>query len=1175
MQFPIVREYKTDVKGTNPENKIRNEPFKVQTGLFNRVFAPRHAPFFVKSLRMTTLSGDPLILDTDYEIFRLMPRLTEFAAGPVACLIKIKNPSITEGLCTYDVVGESSLLDSSLLSMIVAAMNDDRPVWWDNLRDKPTVFPPILHSHSILYDIVAFQDTIDLMNDIMDFMKTDIDPVQLRIDHYMKLVDHYITLYGGMLRDYLQRHKDAYNAHGLTALQAEMEKVDNFATAQFSDVLQNRADMHLRPTELKTIIDSFGFNTNEFMPAGLLPIAQFGNTNFIPPNLDGSYEGFGGVTETGGMCLESDGSITYLWNRMDGRTQGLYYSVMTNSDDPEKCKLTYTGFKYEHPRFVPDGANVNRIAQGSGSEVILVGDSTKNLWYIGLTNGSLDPAKHVYSRIDLQPIANNTTGGNGLTLFPEISIALMGDWIYIIQTYGVPKVNKQFWRVRVADVQATITVTPTRQNVSFTNADGSVYGPTGAFVWYTSRLINFSPITPNGYYGLYRSQPVLVAKDPNNSSIYAMKFLSAYHAAHQVATINTGLSQTMEINYDFNVTTGAMTLTSKTLLPPSVNMANDPPMPKEYTPEGIIYNLVFFFTGQGLNVFDDGRVFSAGAYGFSGFPRAGIVLDVVNSNSRHATVKKLWGTGRESLSRGVMYPESITSPIMSSVNTRAMMYRPEGEYYIAAHRSTLDWLQLFWKDIKGKFAQRPEVSNLFVNPVVSRPLTTSVRAVNAASGIGAATVVVPSSQLDAYGIDVGEGAFCMSSQKKYSRYVWKRPENTDLSKDHTGYSGYDPANVGDDDILLIAAHNRTIEQDGTVTLAPTIEIIYPKAIVDALINQVQNVAIARRGSACIVTVADPTFSSMERFGWLPVTVGVTYVDVPGANEATTYATYMVITPTYITNADGRKQVTGFTVNNIYHWAGASTARLNSIRVFGGLQNETPQTTLGPMRMHYYLNGNGLNCYFNSGIMGATTGDAYSSNFVFNYSNRNTRSWSSAGQQGNSSSGWGTFTTPDNGIALMYDMAAVSGGAATIINGAVNKPVVGSVYPETGWIIFFKTDINVVFNGMPYVLPLGTIDLRDIVENPANKVFYIYALLENDVPRYEVSLDKRLESNYQLWVGEVATNDRQIITIERFNVTALDGHRVSETKRGNSIPAASGLVNAEGQIPWLRPREILP
>lgn len=1188
MQFPIVQEYRTDMRRENPENEVEDEPFKVDAGKFTRVIVPRHAPFFVKSLKLKHTNGEPMILDVDYEIFRIMPRLTGLAAEPVACMVTLKKPEITAGLISYHVVGEFPLLDSTMLQLIVDAINDDRPVYWENLQNKPSVFPPTLHTHSMLYDMICLQDTIEFLGDMQNLITAQgMDIIERRLTHYMELVDWYIGVYGKMLDDFLKRHTDSYDAHGLTALDVHLEKVDNYATATSGDVLQGRNDMHLRPQELKNIIEHYGFNSDEFLEAKVMPVAQFGNTNFIPPNIDGSFEGLGGATETGGMCLENDGTITYLWNRMDGRTRGLYFSVMENANDPAKINLSYTGYKYEHPRFDVDGSNVDRIAQGSGNECILVGDSFSDVYYIGVTNGSLDPAKHVYSKINLRPLVDAVmlNGGTVTSLIGMTSIALMGDWVYLFLSSNVPTPGganvgtdaivlnyKHIFRVPVASIKATVDVTAVRQYVSFMDADGVQVNNSPWWRWYTPvrdadgavvrGLVNFSPYPANAYWGNYRSVTTVVAQNPNDPQSYAVKFMSGYYAARFTQTLNAAITLTPEINYDFNPYTGVFTRKSQSPMF-NVDFSAPSPVPPQYAVSWMQYLMMFFFQYQGLNILDDGRIISAGAYGFSGFPRGGQVVKLANSASKYATVSRFWGIGSELTAVGpTPIPEKMVSPTVSGICPRAMLYNPGGEFYVASTQFDTNKLGLYWKTVSGKFANRPEIQNLLVGNVVARPLTNNIRQVNALPGLGGATICVPSAALDFAGIEVGESALCVGSQKR------------NFNRELLGNAW--PGGVADGDVVLVQTHNRRIDADGTITIVPTLEILYQEWIVNALKAQVQYPASLARSRATNVTICDPTFSYIARFGWVPITVSIQYTDGPGTGDSDTlFGTFLTIQPTYV-DSGGRKVVNGFTVINVHHYRGQSRA-VNTPHIWGNTEwSDTPLSTIGPMRIHYYLEGNKLTVLHGCGVIAQTPGDSFTVDFQCVYNDRNaSHSWSSVADIEHSSRGGGYIMTPDNGIQVMRGWDLSTGSAATISEGPVNHPLIGSVYPEIGWVIFFKTDINVVFNGTLYVLPLGNIDLRDIDASPQWKTFYIYAILDNGVPRYDISREKRLETNYQLWVGTVVTNDRQILTIERYNVFALDGHRITETKRGNSIPAASGLANAEGQIPWLRTRELLP
>lgn len=1202
MQFPIVQEYKTDIQRTNPENEIDDEPFALDAGVFNRIIVPRHAPFFVKSLKLKHLSGEPMILDEDYEIFRLMPRLTELVGDPVSCFIALKKPEITEGTISYHVVGEFSLIDTAFLNLMLQAINDNRPVEWENVRNKPSVFPPSLHSHSILYDMVGFQDTIEFLAELQVLIEqNNTDMVLQRLNHYMALVDWYIRVYGGMLDLFLKNHEEAYDAHGLRARDVGLDKVSNFTTASFADVLQGRNDMHLRPQELKTIVEHYGFNADEFLEAKVLPVAQFGNTNFIPPNIDGSFEGLGGVIETAGMCLESDNTITVLWNRMDGRTRGLYFSVITDTNDRDKIKLTYTGYKYEHPRFDPDGANVDRIAQGSGNECILVGDSFQNIYYVGLTNGSLDPSKHVYSKVDLRPLITAIATDAHLykvsDFFQSVSVALMGDWVYIVLSTNIgPRapsgtginsyVNlayKHFFRVPIASIKAQIDVTAVRQNVTFMDTDGVQWNNNPWWRWYntvydgsgnvTKGYYSYSPRGCNYFNGIYRSTPLLVAKNPNVANSYAVKMMAGFYAALVTPTLNGQQNAALEVNYDFNPYTGVFTsLKSRTpTWKVDFTLPGNQQTPPGLEPGLLMVQLVFAYQAQGLNILDDGRVIGSGAYGFTGYPRLCLVQRVTTSNSRFATINKFWENGKDIVpippdAAGIV-GEIFSSPVESGISVRAPLFTIGGEFYIASKKQESTALGVFWKTVSGKFALRPDIQNLFMSNVVSRPLTNNIRRVNALVGLGGASVIVPSASLNTYGVDVGDSQFCVNAQKK------------SFNRELLGNAW--PIGVADGDIVLVQAHTRRIDADGSITIVPTLEILYPEAIVNQLKAQVAYLAVANRGKSCHVTISDPTYSNLvSKFGWLPVTVSIMYADAIGnPDDETLYGTFMSIQPTYSVSGS-RRIVTGFTVIDKYHSYKPSGA-INVPRIYGGdlPVREDAQSTIGPMRVLYYLDGAKLTIQHVTGVVAQLPGDAYVHDYTCSYANRNnaSRKWDTGTitYTERTSRGGGYMATPDNGIQVLRGWDLSTGGAATISEGTVNYPLIGSVYPEIGWVIFFKTDINVIFNGTLYVLPLGSIDLRDIDATPQWKTYYVYVILDNGVARYDISLDKRLETNYQLWVGTVKTNDKQILTIERYNVFALDGHRVTETKRGNSIPASSGLANTEGQIPWLRTSELLP
>lgn len=1188
MQFPIVREYRDDILNRNPENEIRGEPFSVEPGEWTRVIVPRHSPFFVKSLKLYFANGEPMEPGVHFQIWRIMPKLTGLAAQGVSCMIELLDDNITEGLMDYDVVGEFSLFDNTMMYLIMGAVNDDRPIDWNNLHHKPLFFPPTLHKHSLLYDVMAFQDLIDLLDLIVSTKEAFGRPlIQVKIDHYFDLFNNYLTIFKSMLVEYINNHVNAYNSHGLTDVQVGLEKVDNFRTAStMADIMSGRNDLHMTVSGLKTIIEQTGFDANEFLAKDSLPIAQYGNTNFIPPSIDGSFEGLGGISETAGISMESDGTVVFLSNRMDGRVSGLYYSTFDKLWTYGGNKMKYTSFRYTHQKFEQDGASVDRIAQGSGSEVILVANNRTNHYYIGLTNGTLDPTKHVYSRLDLSLIFNLIRPGDpaaardvleSSSMFQRINIALMGDWIYVFFAHNLssPGVSedsvigdaryKHIYRVRKADVAAQIDVALEQQTVSFQDIRGNQFNNAPFWRWdtpvgtnatgYTHYIFDFSAPTTQ-MAGCYRSQQTTTAAHRDKPGKYLVRFTTYYWCRYNSANKGAlGVELTIEILYEFDPVTNTFTKLKNTPIPYIDWEGTMPVWNNTWA------SLTAVDREQGLAVLEDGSIIASGGR-YPGYPRLIVGIKSINAVTRFEAMEKLWYNELQTSFVG-SWEEEVLSPITSSIKPRSMLFTTTGSIYTAGLQDAPSTVGLFAKTVSGRLISRPEVSNRLLTNVVSQPLTNNIKRINAEPRIGGANVSVPTAQLSNYGMDIGDSAFCTGMQGKYYNAQ--------------AIGAYWGATPDPEAIRIFGSHNLIQESNGTLSIQPTSDIIYPAAIVNQFKREVQFPALMDQTPNTAVTITDPTGRLTDKFGWLPVLVTITYSPTFSIDV---YSTTLSIVPVYSVSGTTRT-VTGYTVLDRVHLNSPGNAPqsggANWVWYPGGAVAESSH---GVARTGYYLDGNTLSIVVDPGVQWSGPGDSLRPNTYLRYPDRNTQRWGT-GQfdayiQLHGNTGFTHYTVlPDSGPSPAWPYDQSTGGAATIYRGVGNNPLLASVYPEVGWVVFFQTSITAIFNGKPYVMSAGNVDLRDFDADPTNKTFYIYVKLENGVASYDVTQEKRFETPFQLWVAKVVTNDRQIITIERYNVFTINGNRVSEIKRGNSIPGSSGLVNTEGQLPWLRSSEMLP
>ena len=1187
MNFPIVPEYRDDIMHVNPDNEVRGEPFKMAAGVFSRIVIPLKSPFFVKSLRVYNGNREPLTLETDdrkgdYRIYKIMAGLTELTAAPVACMVEFTNQDITSGFFDYDVVGEFSLFDAALMAMIIDSGKDDRPVWWEYLRGKPPAFRPKLHGMSLIYDIVAFKDTISLLDSILAYMDANSRTIaEIKIDHYVLLLKHYLAVYSTELLNNLNRHMGSYNSHGFNKVQSGLSLVDNFATARGNDLLKPHSNMHLTPNGLKTIINSIGFNANELLENGKIAISQFGNSNFIPPSLDGSFEGLGGKIETAGITMENDGSIALLWNRMDGRIDGLYYSVVENPYS--NLKLTYTSYRYTHQRLVADDINPDVIANGTGKDVIMVGDTRKQRYYIGVTNGTLDPSKHVYSEINLDAmkVALGNQNANLGSSFGSMNIFLTGDWIYITLATHIldgsvdannPSLDlryRYFYRVPVASVRAQINVTAEAVRLTYTDGDGASFANATHWCWGGSEVAYRDPISLqwlfNRYYfkfkvpmitsGYYRSQHSYVEPIPDKPGKFILKMTSAFYILDVNGVGTPTMNFVIDMTYEFDPNTGVMVLLSKT---PNAEVL-DPQAPPDLN--ATLFLLNYLDSNQGSVVLDDGSIIAGGG-SYQSFPRNVVVMRTSNFRTRYDILRRNWNTEMGLIIQANNIVETLVSPLKSSIMPKSMLLGNGGDAYVAATGENINLSKVYYRQSAGKLAPRANVDNLFYNNVVSRPLSNAVWEVNALPYVGGAYVTTPSAQLDSYGTDLGEFTFCMGCQKQFLNL--------------TGLPGDWPVGSNPEDIMLKTRHANRVEADGTLTFTNNGSILYPAAIVDLLKREVDDVAKMLACPKTFVAVCDPSAGPLtEKYGWLPVLVMINWAEVGTLNRR---GTLLSIQPTYSVSGNDRT-VTGYTVLDKKHVTWANTAyRLTPTSWDATLGGYTTGTRHGAMRCGFYVNGTSLIGFLDSGVQAVGVGDSLQTFARFNF-NRTTQRWADAstilGITGQGGSANHTVVTPDNGVILLLPWSSSTGGAGSLYNGGVNNPLLASVYPEVGWTIFAQAAIKATFQGKSYTIPAGTLDLRDVSTSPGNKTFYIYALLRDGIPQYEVAEDKRLETPFRLWVGKVVTGASQILTIERFNVFVLNGNRVSEIKRGNCIPASSGLANSEGQLPWLRNDELLP
>ncbi|MGL4282547.1 MAG: hypothetical protein ACRCSI_02575, partial [Eubacterium aggregans] len=187
--------------------------------------------------------------------------------------------------------------------------------------------------------------------------------------------------------------------HGVNKTQIGLGLVDNFSTATLEETLDGlRRDLHIVPAYAAKAAELAAGRNERLFPSGSLPILRYGSDSFIPPKIDGSFEGMGGGIWRPGVCVESTGELLLLQRRYNGKVKGLYFLRCTRWDT-DRPIWEFTGYRYQHPTATAAGANLTAIIAGSNENIMVVGDEDKNIWFWVECNGTFNPAKHTLNRI--------------------------------------------------------------------------------------------------------------------------------------------------------------------------------------------------------------------------------------------------------------------------------------------------------------------------------------------------------------------------------------------------------------------------------------------------------------------------------------------------------------------------------------------------------------------------------------------------------------------------------------------------------------------------------------------------------------------------------------------------------------------------------------------------------
>lgn len=154
-----------DITGTNPNNRISGEPHTL-SGNSYRSIAPNYGPFFTSGLIIKD-GANTLIRGTHFQCVELHQEATLKYGKEIASVILIIDSQVSSNVeISYNVLGgHYSYSDASIANIYESVVNDNRPVAWENIFNKPVEYPPTIHRH-LLDDVYGFEPVVDALERI-------------------------------------------------------------------------------------------------------------------------------------------------------------------------------------------------------------------------------------------------------------------------------------------------------------------------------------------------------------------------------------------------------------------------------------------------------------------------------------------------------------------------------------------------------------------------------------------------------------------------------------------------------------------------------------------------------------------------------------------------------------------------------------------------------------------------------------------------------------------------------------------------------------------------------------------------------------------------------------------------------------------------------------------------
>lgn len=184
--MPLIR-YPLDPTGLNPDNRVVGEVKNLANTQVKAV-VPTYGPIYTDGLVIIdNLTNQQLVKGTDYSCVQLLQEATLRFGKEICEVILIKKPDVSASVrINYQVLGGLFQNNAEgVESLYQTLINDNRPVPWDSVLNKPFEYPPTLHRH-MLEDVVGFEPVVVALERIRNAITlSDVPAFEALIDWVM------------------------------------------------------------------------------------------------------------------------------------------------------------------------------------------------------------------------------------------------------------------------------------------------------------------------------------------------------------------------------------------------------------------------------------------------------------------------------------------------------------------------------------------------------------------------------------------------------------------------------------------------------------------------------------------------------------------------------------------------------------------------------------------------------------------------------------------------------------------------------------------------------------------------------------------------------------------------------------------------------------------------------